>query len=105
MAGSKYTIFEDFCGHGIGVQFHQAPLIQHHLNDDDLIMEPGMVFTIGILFLVFLMIDQEPIFSSGLKEYFMAPDQWTVLSIDQSRSAQFEHTLFIHEHGVDVLTR
>lgn len=48
---SNYSISKEFCGHGIGESFHQAPLIEHYRNDNDDVMLPGMVFTIGILYL------------------------------------------------------
>jgi methionyl aminopeptidase len=72
--------------------FHQSPLIQHFLNDDEGVMEQGMVFTI------------EPIFTQGTQEYSTALDGWTVLTKDGGRTAQFEHTLLITETGVEVLT-
>ena len=46
---SNYSISKEFCGHGIGSSFHQAPLIEHFENDCDDLMKPGMVFTIGTL--------------------------------------------------------
>lgn len=46
---STYSISHDFCGHGIGETFHQAPLIEHYKNENEDIMLPGMVFTIGMV--------------------------------------------------------
>lgn len=56
------------------------------------IMLPGMVFTI------------EPILSLGEEEIEILDDNWTAISTDDSRSAQFEHTVLITDSGVDVLT-
>jgi methionyl aminopeptidase len=75
-----------------GTLFHQPPLIQHFLNDEEGVMEPGMVFTI------------EPILTQGSQEYVTAPDGWTILTKDGGRAAQFEHTLLITETGHQVLT-
>lgn len=55
-------------------------------------MLPGMVFTI------------EPILSLGEQEIEILDDGWTAVTTDQSRSAQFEHTILVTESGVDILT-
>ena len=81
-----------FCGHGIGSQFHQEPLILHYENSEPGTMLPGMVFTI------------EPILCLGSTRSVKWSDGWTVSSLDGSRSAQFEHTVLVTDQGVEILT-
>jgi len=81
-----------FCGHGIGSYFHGAPQVLHYGNDGPEIMLPGMTFTI------------EPILSEGDWEVKSWPDGWTYTTSDHSRTAQWEHTVLITEHGCEVLT-
>ncbi|ORX47219.1 methionine aminopeptidase, merops subfamily M24 [Hesseltinella vesiculosa] len=87
-----YSVSEELSGHGIGREFHCLPLIYHHLNDEEGLMAPGMIFTI------------EPILCQGLSMGVMWPDEWTISTVDGGRSAQFEHTVVITDDGVDVLT-
>ncbi|CAO2597101.1 Methionine aminopeptidase 1D, mitochondrial [Lemmus lemmus] len=82
-----------FVGHGIGSYFHGHPEIWHHANDNDLPMEEGMAFTI------------EPIITEGSPEFKVMEDEWTVVSLDNQRSAQFEHTVLITARGVEILTK
>ncbi|KAJ3277100.1 Methionine aminopeptidase 1D, mitochondrial [Terramyces sp. JEL0728] len=87
-----YSIDKQFCGHGIGKLFHQAPLILHYDNPDDALLQPGMIFTI------------EPIFNQGTDGFVKWPDAWTAVTVDGGRSAQFEHTVLVTDDGVEVLT-
>ncbi|KAJ8326788.1 hypothetical protein QVD99_005428 [Batrachochytrium dendrobatidis] len=87
-----YSISRDFCGHGIGRQFHQPPYVLHYKNNEPWIMQPGMTFTI------------EPVLCQGDNGYAKWPDAWTVVSLDGGRSAQFEHTVLIVDDGVKILT-
>ncbi|XP_023821182.2 methionine aminopeptidase 1D, mitochondrial [Oryzias latipes] len=82
-----------FIGHGIGSSFHCHPEIWHHANDNDIIMEEGMAFTI------------EPIVMEGSAEFRILKDKWTAVSADDKRSAQFEHTVIIASDGVEILTK
>lgn len=82
-----------FIGHGIGEYFHGHPEIWHHANDNDLKMEEGMSFTI------------EPILMEGTSEFRILSDKWTAVSVDDKRSAQFEHTVVITSDGVEILTK
>ncbi|XP_052038646.1 methionine aminopeptidase 1D, mitochondrial [Apodemus sylvaticus] len=82
-----------FVGHGIGSYFHGHPEIWHHANDNDLPMEEGMAFTI------------EPIITEGSPEFKILEDAWTVVSLDNQRSAQFEHTVLIRPRGAEILTQ
>lgn len=88
-----FSIVRDFCGHGIGKSFHEEPCIAHYKeeNQGPQIL-PGMFFTI------------EPMINVGSHKTKLAKDGWTATTIDQSLSAQFEHTLAVFETGVEVLT-
>ncbi|KAH6560183.1 hypothetical protein BASA60_000382 [Batrachochytrium salamandrivorans] len=87
-----YSVNKDFCGHGIGRQFHQPPFVLHYENHDTEIMEPGMTFTV------------EPILCQGSGNYIKWPDAWTVVTLDGGRAAQFEHTVLVSDHAVEILT-
>ncbi|KAJ2704114.1 hypothetical protein FB645_003537 [Coemansia sp. IMI 203386] len=88
-----YSVSEELTGHGIGQDFHQNPLIYHHVNSEPGVMLPGMAFTI------------EPILCQGVARGVQWPDGWTITTEDGGRSAQYEHTLVITDSGVDVLTK
>ncbi|KAG4066691.1 hypothetical protein HA402_007327 [Bradysia odoriphaga] len=93
MANSKQlNVIPAFIGHGIGKYFHGPPEILHYENDLPGIMLPGMVFTI------------EPILSLGEQEIEILDDGWTAVTTDNSRTAQFEHTILVTDSGVDILT-
>lgn len=88
-----YSVVRDFGGHGIGIQFHEDPFICHYIpNQDDMIMLPGMVFTI------------EPMINQGRRNTRVLSNGWTAVTIDRSLSAQWEHTLVVTESGVELLT-
>jgi len=89
-----YSVVREFCGHGIGRNFHEDPMVLHYRSKGrgDRILE-GMVFTI------------EPMINLGAAEVTVASDGWTVLTRDGSLSAQFEHTLAMTRNGPEVLTR
>ena len=89
-----YSIVRDFCGHGVGRKLHQSPQILHYDDpySDRYTFEPGMTFTI------------EPIINAGKEGVKILADGWTVVTKDQSLSAQFEHTLIVTENGCEVLT-
>lgn len=88
-----YSIVPAFAGHGIGTYFHGPPDILHFANYCNGKMLPGMTFTI------------EPILSQGSTEIEVLEDGWTAVTIDNSRTAQVEHTILITDTGCDVLTR
>ncbi|KAI8930198.1 peptidase M24, structural domain-containing protein [Entophlyctis helioformis] len=88
----KFSINKDFCGHGIGRQFHQPPLVLHYPNSAKDVMQVGMTFTV------------EPILCQGGAEYVRWPDNWTIVTQDGGRSAQFEHTVLVVEDGIRILT-
>jgi len=88
-----YGVVREFTGHGIGTHFHSGLVVPHYDTDeyDDLI-EVGMTFTI------------EPMLNLGTHEWEMWDDDWTVVTRDRRRSAQFEHTLLVTADGAEILT-
>lgn len=87
-----YQSVEKYRGHGIGTEFHCAPFVKHYRNRDYLRLQKGMVFTI------------EPMLTAGSADCFEWDDQWTVATSDGSLAAQFEHTVYITDDGVEILT-
>lgn len=87
-----FKVMPAFCGHGIGRHFHSLPDIYHFDNNFRGTMEEGMTFTI------------EPVISESSVEAVLLEDGWTAVTLDNSRAAQFEHTILITENGVEILT-
>ncbi len=88
-----YGVVRSFVGHGIGEQFHVAPSVPHYYTAEaSTLMEPGMVFTI------------EPMITIGSWREKMWDNGWTAVTVDGSRTAQFEHTLVVTDDGAEVLT-
>jgi methionyl aminopeptidase len=88
-----YGVVRDFTGHGIGSAFHSGLIIPHYDDPDaTTVLQPGMTFTI------------EPMLTLGTHEWEMWKDNWTVVTRDRSRTAQFEHTLVVTQTGAEVLT-
>ena len=89
-----YGVVRDFTGHGVGREFHSGLIIPHYdaAPAYDTVIEEGMIFTI------------EPMLTLGGIEWDMWDDDWTVVTRDRKRSAQFEHTMVVTADGVDVLT-
>jgi methionyl aminopeptidase len=88
-----YEVVRAFVGHGIGEQFHTDLQIPHYYEPRmTTIMEPGMVFTI------------EPMISMGTGQHKIWDDDWTAVTADGSRTAQFEHTIVVTDTGVEILT-
>ena len=88
-----YSIVRDYGGHGIGNYFHGEPFVAHYdtgLKGPQIL--PGMFFTI------------EPMINVGKFKTKLLKDKWTVVTVDKSLSAQFEHTVFVGENGVEILT-
>ncbi len=89
----RYSVVRDYCGHGIGRDFHEDPKVLHYGKPGQgLELQEGMVFTI------------EPMVNAGKPAVKLLRDQWTVVTRDKSLSAQFEHTLAVREHGAEILT-
>jgi methionyl aminopeptidase len=89
-----YGVVRDFTGHGIGTEFHSGLIIPHYDSAPayNTVIQPGMTFTI------------EPMLNLGTHEWEMWDDDWTVVTKDRKRSAQFEHTILITESGNEILT-
>ena len=88
-----YGVVRDFTGHGIGTTFHSGLIVPHYDDPNaTLVMEPGMTFTI------------EPMLTLGSIDYEIWADEWTVVTRDRKRTAQFEHTILITEDGNEILT-
>lgn len=87
-------VVRDFCGHGIGRLFHDAPNVLH-FGDPGTgeRLEPGMFFTI------------EPMLNAGKPTVKVLSDGWTAVTRDKSLSAQFEHTVGVTEDGVEIFTK
>lgn len=94
LAESKgYSIVREYCGHGIGREFHEEPQVLHYGRPNTgLILKAGMTFTI------------EPMINLGGKEVLLLDDDWTVITKDGTPSAQFEHTILVTEEGFEILT-
>jgi methionyl aminopeptidase len=89
----RYGVIRAFIGHGIGEQFHGDIQVLHYYDSRaSMIMRPGMTFTV------------EPMISLGSWQHRMWDDDWTAVTADGKRTAQFEHTLAVSEDGREVLT-
>ena len=88
-----FSIVREFCGHGIGEHYHEAPQVVHYGQPGaGVVIKPGMVFTI------------EPMLNAGKRHIKELNDGWTIVTKDHSLSAQWEHTIAITETGCRVLT-
>ena len=91
--GNRFSVVRDFCGHGIGRRFHEAPNVLHFgKRGDGPVLRPGMFFTI------------EPMVNAGRPEVKVLDDGWTAVTRDRSLSAQFEHMVGVTHDGVEVFT-
>ena len=89
----RFSVVRDFCGHGIGRRFHEAPNILHFgRQGEGPVLKPGMFFTI------------EPMVNAGRPEVKILDDGWTAVTRDRSLSAQFEHMVGVTEDGCEVFT-
>jgi methionyl aminopeptidase len=89
----RYGVVRAFVGHGIGEQFHTDIQVLHYYDSRaTTIMRPGMTFTI------------EPMITLGSVNYRVWDDDWTAVTADGKRTAQFEHTILVTDDGADVLT-
>ena len=100
--GQGFSVVRDFCGHGLGRVFHDAPNIVHYAEYKDrwgglhqaaeTELKAGMFFTI------------EPMINEGKPDVKLLKDNWTAVSRDKSLSAQFEHSVGVTESGVEIFT-
>ena len=101
--GQGFSVVRDFCGHGLGRVFHDAPNVVHYAEykdrwggvhqAPDTELRPGMFFTI------------EPMINEGKPDIKLLKDNWTAVSRDKSLSAQFEHSIGVTETGVEIFTK
>ncbi len=107
----RYSVVQDYCGHGIGRVFHDAPSVLHYFTSREkkpktdqvsrqpkLILQPGMIFTIEP------MINAGDWDAGGWKVKLNKKDGWTVVTRDGQLSAQFEHTVGVTDEGCEVFT-
>lgn len=88
-----FSVVRDFCGHGIGRKYHEDPQVLHYGRAGTGVrLKEGMVFTI------------EPMLNAGKPEVKVLGDEWTVVTVDGSLSAQWEHTIAVTADGYDILT-
>jgi len=100
--GQGFSVVRDFCGHGLGRVFHDAPNVVHYAEYRDrwggvheasnTELKPGMFFTI------------EPMINEGKPDVKLLKDNWTAVSRDKSLSAQFEHSIGVTETGMEIFT-
>lgn len=90
------SVVRDLCGHGVGLQFHEEPEVEHYGHrGTGMLLVPGMTFTI------------EPMINLGRWQVCIDEDDptgWTVVTEDYEPSAQWEHTYVMTENGVEILT-
>jgi len=92
-AKNRFSVVREYCGHGIGQVFHEAPQVLHYGSKGAGVkLEKGMIFTI------------EPMVNMGKRHSKLLRDDWTVITKDKSLSAQWEHTLVVTDSGFEVLT-
>ena len=91
---NNFSVVQDFCGHGVGKKFHENPSIVHyydpHYNSTNFVS--GMIFTI------------EPMINIGKYNSKVLSDGWTAVTRDKTLSAQYEHTIYINDDKVEILT-
>lgn len=88
-----YSIVREYCGHGIGQVYHEQPSVLHYGQPGQgLVLKKGMVFTI------------EPMVNAGKARVKELKDGWTVVTTDQSLSAQWEHMVAVTDTGFEVLS-
>jgi len=89
----NFSIVREYCGHGIGREFHEDPQVLHYGSPDTgETLVPGMTFTI------------EPMINAGKRQVKLLGDNWTVVTKDHKLSAQWEHTILVTDTGFEVLT-
>jgi methionyl aminopeptidase len=90
---NRFSIVKEYCGHGIGKEFHEDPQVLHYgIAGTGIALQAGMTFTI------------EPMLNLGVAATRLLGDNWTVITKDRKLSAQWEHTLLVTQNGVEVLT-
>lgn len=89
----RFSVVRDFCGHGLGRIFHEAPSVLHYGEPGTgLVLREGMLFTV------------EPMINAGRWEVKVLSDGWTAVTKDRSLSAQFEHSVGVTADGCEIFT-
>jgi methionyl aminopeptidase len=89
----RFTVVREFCGHGVGQVFHDAPNVMHYGKPNEgQMLKPGMIFTV------------EPMINLGAADVKILGDGWTAVTKDKSLSAQYEHSVGVTEDGVEIFT-
>ena len=90
---ANFSIVREYCGHGIGKEFHEDPQVLHYGEPGTgMEIQAGMTFTI------------EPMVNAGKRQVKLLSDNWTVVTKDRELSAQWEHTVLVTDDGYEVLT-
>jgi methionyl aminopeptidase len=90
---NRYSVVREFCGHGVGKNFHEEPQVLHYGKaGTGEVLDAGMILTI------------EPMINLGKKDIKILPDGWVAVTKDRSLSAQFEHTILVTANGYEILT-
>jgi methionyl aminopeptidase len=90
---NHFSVVREYCGHGIGRVYHEDPQVLHYgVPNSGVELLEGMTFTV------------EPMINAGRRDVRLLPDGWTVVTKDQSLSAQWEHTILVTKSGYEVLT-
>jgi methionyl aminopeptidase len=91
--GNGFSVVREYCGHGIGRVYHEDPQVLHYGKPGT-----GMELVTGMTFTI------EPMINAGRRDVRLLNDGWTVVTKDQSLSAQWEHTILVTPSGYEVLT-
>ncbi len=90
---NRYSVVQEFCGHGIGRSFHEEPQVLHYGKaGEGLVLDAGMIITV------------EPMINHGKPQLKTLGDGWTTVTKDHSLSAQYEHTILVTQNGYEILT-
>ena len=91
---NNFSVVRDFCGHGVGINFHENPSIVHYYDQeyDNIKFIDGMIFTV------------EPMINAGKYHSKILADVWTAVTKDKTLSAQYEHTVYINGDNIEILT-
>jgi len=90
---NHYSVVREFCGHGVGKEFHEEPQVLHYGKPGEgEVLKAGMILTI------------EPMINQGKRHIKVLKDGWTAVTKDRSLSAQWEHTILVTENSYEVLT-
>jgi methionyl aminopeptidase len=89
----RFSVVREYCGHGVGIHFHEDPQVLHYgTKGSGIALKSGMVFTI------------EPMINAGERHIKIMPDGWTAITRDHKLSAQWEHTILVTATGNEILT-